>query len=1068
MDSEIRESLENSIAEGIETSPEIQERAVSCAVEANLGDVLITLMTSYYRQIGPNNKKPITSDDMWTTPLSISEKLIISTMTHRQHHPNDLALFPPPLKSLLPFVSLAYIKHHADLVLSIPKSLLDSLDDLSGMEFAVYHSPNEISITKFMEFASKIITSTNHSANGYHHSNDAGAGGGGDGYVGAGVVEDEVGFVYWDVNGVMGENGVVALTEDKPRDTVEEAREAISRVSTWLPLAFTKGVIPFHTYLRIACPYLPGTAISDALSDLAPGAKDKARLPHSVLLDVYPACLQLAGMWPIHGRILYPWAAYLVMQFTDITDDIRNTIKSHTTSISGQDLPASPAGVETPDFLPPIEDCLNILRVVGDPSIENFNNINSSSRFKDYQSIVLRSVIDMKHPVKCVYVLMCTGSFNLLMDILLKIVGFDDVTLDLIEELTRCITTDILTKPNYCSSKGYSAVPSTSIISSFTSATSSSSSATSSATASSSSSIVNGTSTEGDAHTHPPLPVPLKEMSREAQRELLDYVPSSSIPLTLRTRIQFSLRDRSSFVRQVFRLLITLCDLWQYRVGGDDVGAAQSGVEGGSMRIRLRDKTSVLVSAIARAGCNDELLCAILNTATDFNATTYRQLETISTHTSQILDAAHRHISFQIGNIPMECVSSLACLTLSYQHQIRNIREILEVLPDANWPASTYILHILEAPCYYTPELDSVTPAPDSPTIGSNAGSSSSSGMGSGSAGKMKSKKGMLWLPKGPALALAMTLLGDAIQNAPPVGDRSIWAGTTGAECVEYLLLKRMSDIPRSNPFPLAENSLYLLASRLEIIDPAMDYVKSLFKFSKSTNLETLLTILASAAGRKGADHVASIACGIIQQALRVPTTEYRVVLRLLFTFPLKNGTTVGTGTGAIPGTGPGSTPTCPFNAAQCTELLGIILGSKVKLIRSLSEYNPAVPFLSANLLVRNASIMTAITVGLPVSSDRLVPQDYVSLVPLWCDLAATQDPSFLNLLILLGDQVVSRLTNERVTAKIKESFAAFFKHLSRSCKKNFSVATKWSAFMARTNKALKTKKTIHSILAGY
>jgi hypothetical protein len=253
-------------------------------------------------------------------------------------------------------------------------------------------------------------------------------------------------------------------------------------------------------------------------------------------------------------------------------------------------------------------------------------------------------------------------------------------------------------------------------------------------------------------------------------------------------------------------------------------------------------------------------------------------------------------------------------------------------------------------------------------------------------------------------------------------------------------------------------NSLYHLACRLEAIDPSMYYVRSLIQFDKSTNIETLVTILASAAGRKGADHVASIAFKIIKQALRLPTTDYKLVLRLLFTFPVKNGASAITG----------NSPTCPFTSMQCTQLLDILLVSKVKLLRALNDYNPTVPFLSANLLVKNASIMTAITVGLPVSNDRLVPQDYVSLVPLWGDLVSTQDPSFLHLLILLGDQVVSRLTTERVTAKIKESFAIFFNHLDKSCKKNATVASKWAAFMARTHKALKNKKTIHCVLMSH
>jgi hypothetical protein len=50
------------------------------------------------------------------------------------------------------------------------------------------------------------------------------------------------------------------------------------------------------------------------------------------------------------------------------------------------------------------------------------------------------------------------------------------------------------------------------------------------------------------------------------------------------------------------------------------------------LRTKLSDKTFILISTIANAGYNEELLCALLNLATDFSASNLVELWRVKTH----------------------------------------------------------------------------------------------------------------------------------------------------------------------------------------------------------------------------------------------------------------------------------------------------------------------------------------------------------------------------------------------------------------------------------------------------
>jgi hypothetical protein len=103
--------------------------------------------------------------------------------------------------------------------------------------------------------------------------------------------------------------------------------------------------------------------------------------------------------------------------------------------------------------LTPLRDSLDIFRVIVNPCLENFNKVKQCSKFSEYRDSVLRAVMDPKQPTQCVSILLSTGDYSLLIDLLSKLCALDENTLSLIDELIRLITVDVLT------GKEFSATP---------------------------------------------------------------------------------------------------------------------------------------------------------------------------------------------------------------------------------------------------------------------------------------------------------------------------------------------------------------------------------------------------------------------------------------------------------------------------------------------------------------------------------------------------------------------------------------------------------------------------------
>jgi hypothetical protein len=96
----------------------------------------------------------------------------------------------------------------------------------------------------------------------------------------------------------------------------------------------------------------------------------------------------------------------------------------------------------------------------------------------------------------------------------------------------------------------------------------------------------------------------------------------SSSP-TLRIKLRLELLKDGSFIRQVFRLIVTLRDVERYR------GVKANHLDLNVTRRKLRESTASLISTIASKGYYDELLSAVLNVSSDFTPKSAEELDTV-------------------------------------------------------------------------------------------------------------------------------------------------------------------------------------------------------------------------------------------------------------------------------------------------------------------------------------------------------------------------------------------------------------------------------------------------------
>jgi hypothetical protein len=97
---------------------------------------------------------------------------------------------------------------------------------------------------------------------------------------------------------------------------------------------------------------------------------------------------------------------------------------------------------------------------------------------------------------------------------------------------------------------------------------------------------------------------------------------NSSSP-TLRIKLRLELLKDGSFIRQVFRLIVTLRDVERYR------GVKANHLDLNVTRRKLRESTASLISTIASKGYYDELLSAVLNVSSDFTAKSAEELDAV-------------------------------------------------------------------------------------------------------------------------------------------------------------------------------------------------------------------------------------------------------------------------------------------------------------------------------------------------------------------------------------------------------------------------------------------------------
>ena len=609
-------------------------------------------------------------------------------------------------------------------------------------------------------------------------------------------------------------------------------------------------------------------------------------------------------------------------------------------------------------------------------------------------------------------------------------------------------------------------------------------------------------------------------VSRETQRTALDDTVNG--PLTLRVRLHLELRLESGFLRQIFRLLLSLCDLWQYRNGtgsGTEALTGNGTVSGtealngngngtvlgtealtgngneteteselnredkhgpssststttttatlhpSDIRVILREKTGTLIATIARAGYNDELLCAILNLGSDFTSSSYSQLEKIDVHSSQLLINALKPLP-RVGllahyeqpipdRLPYEMLSCLVCVPLSYQKQIVHISELLTALQNVKDKSMTtkFIQTIVSTTTFYTDSgalNKSVTSSSSSSSCSSSSSSSSSSVMGC----LRVARKGMMYLPPGTVYSTAMSQLGQALISSPSESDQ-VTPASIGAEAIEPLLLLRLDQSPEED----YNEALYSLAKKLEVAAPATYYIRALMDAHNgnpsSLKLDTLLPILATSQVRAGHLVSSSIAFKILIGASNKTLLDPKLVLRLLYLHPQRDQRSLD----------PRRTY-CPFDVTQSSQLLECILADSPGCLRAFKEYNRSQPFFSVELLVKEQSLVELLTTSQVKCS--IVPADSNSFLQLWTDLFLTQDATFLTLFQALGDTVVMKMMNERVTPKLKTLFNGFMIVYYNSHSKTGSGPARWSIFKASAMRKLKSKKPVQQIVSSF
>ena len=1047
------------------------DEALLCAYHVRLGNHVKRLLSEHYEKVDENwDSLKFTSKfvDLTKVPSNFLRNLLMESVS--DDYCRSKISLPPvmSLTELLPYIAASYIQHGDLFDLGVlgpltPVPTTFGYCELSVKEFLVYQTRSRESVTDFMLSATALAASSSTSTSSTSPSSSSSS-----------IpllptpTPTAVSLATATVNGRTApqspnsyaaynpscnpqnghekghQNGNKGYIPNRKTTTLQEtaslesvispsassqettavlASKALHRVISWLPGAFHKGLMPFHRYLKLACQYLSSDAISIALNGLAPSVLLKP--PTSVLLDVFPACVQLAGLWPSHGHILYPWAAYLILQFSNISDDIRaalvamvpppDFITTHTQGVCGS---------TNSTFLPTLEDAVGILRVIADPSIANFNRIKKSNRFKEYSTAVLKAVLDFEQPSKCVHALISMGSYEALVDLLLTLAGLNEATLGLVDDLIASISTSLLMAqpilpiPSFSSSNSSSSSSSISGENPYTDVNKS-----------------NGIGTEFD-------PSSSSLETQDPHEEFLNKI--SSYPLTNKIRIHMELRVKTGFVRQALRLLLALCDLWQFRDCEVEISVAAVT----EVRVKLRDKTAELISAIAKAGYNDELLCSILNLASNYTALAYHQLRRIDEHEVSLLSGLYNTSSWQqhaimahysppvLDLLVEECTSCLAGCSLSVQRQLENIKEFLNILPDCSNHINMIknVRTVLRSTTYYSPEV-----TPD--------GSSSNCGK------TCKVRRGMLYISGSSVLGAAIGMLGEVLVNAPPLRAQAINSRPllTGAEAVEVLLLERLNDhIPSDG---MSERSFYALARSMERASSNTYYIRSLLDIhlgvTTAGKLETLIPILASARGREGYIDVTKISFFLLMAAYRSTRPDAKLVLKLLFFNPQD---------------GPGNSR-CHFFEDQCTQLVAQLLSDVASLLRAFCDYNPGLPFISVHGIAKHAQLMNLITINLPISKCGIIPQDYVRLVPIWKDLFFTQNANFITSFQHLGESVVSKMATERVSPKLKESFTQFLTHYKSCHMITEKGAQIWARFKIRACNMVKTKKTIQAVI---
>ena len=314
-------------------------------------------------------------------------------------------------------------------------------------------------------------------------------------------------------------------------------------------------------------------------------------------------------------------------------------------------------------------------------------------------------------------------------------------------------------------------------------------------------------------------------------------------------------------------------------------------------------------------------------------------------------------------------------------------------------------------------------------------------------------RKGMFYLPNGSVLTMAMAQLGQALVSNTAQTDQTSPAWV-GAEAVEPLLLLRLDQSSEED----YNEALYALASRLEVAAPSTYYIKALMDAHNGNpstlKLDTLLPILATSQVRAGHLVSSSIAFKILIGASKKTLLDPKLVLRLLFMHPQRDQRSLD----------PRRTY-CPFDVTQSSQLLGCLLADPVACLRALKEYSRAQPFFSVDLVVKETALIELLTTSQVKTS--VLPNDYNSFVHLWSDLFLTQDTNFHTLFFALGDTVVSKMMNERVTAKLKTLFQGFMMAYYSCYSRTGNGPTRWSQFKTHALKKLRNKKAVQQIVSA-